>query len=60
MKKSEYTEGLEALDNPKKFAGAILQANPKKKKKQLKNPLPKERAEIRQGLEGQAASPTLA
>jgi hypothetical protein len=38
MKQPEYTEGPEALDNFKDFASAILQANPKKKKKQAKKP----------------------
>jgi len=37
MKKLEYTEGPRALDNFKALAGAILQANPKKKK-QAKKP----------------------
>ena len=32
MKEPEYVEGPEALENFKRFAGAILQANPKKKK----------------------------
>jgi hypothetical protein len=36
LKQPEYIEGPEALDNFKEFAGAILQANPKKKKKQTK------------------------
>jgi len=36
MKQPEYTEGPEALKNFKALAGAILQANPKKKKKQAK------------------------
>jgi len=40
MKQPEYTEGPEALDNFKRFAGAILQANPKKKK-QAKKPASK-------------------
>jgi hypothetical protein len=31
MKEPEYIEGQQALDNFKQFAGAILQANPKKK-----------------------------
>jgi hypothetical protein len=38
MKQPEYIEGPEALENFKDFAGAILQANPKKKKKQAKKP----------------------
>ena len=38
MKQPEYTEGPKALENFKEFAGAILQANPKKKKKQAKKP----------------------
>ncbi len=36
--KPDYVEGLEALQNFKQFAGAILQANPKKQKKQTKKP----------------------
>jgi hypothetical protein len=36
MKPPEYTEGPKALDNFKALAGAILQANPKKKKKRPK------------------------
>jgi hypothetical protein len=36
MKGPEYTEGPEALDNFKSLATAILQAPPKKKKKQPK------------------------
>jgi len=36
MKQPEYTEGPEALENFKRFAGAILQAPVKKKKKQTK------------------------
>jgi hypothetical protein len=38
MKEPQYTEGPEALENFKGFAGAILQANPKKKNKQAKKP----------------------
>jgi hypothetical protein len=38
MKPVEYTEGPEALENFERFATAILQANPKKKKKQVKKP----------------------
>jgi hypothetical protein len=37
MKQPEYTEGPEALQNFKQFAGAILQANPKKKKRTKKS-----------------------
>jgi len=40
MKEREYTEGPEALENFKALAGAILQANPKKKK-QTKKPASK-------------------
>jgi hypothetical protein len=36
MKQREYTEGPEALENFKKFAGAILQAPGKKKKRPKK------------------------
>lgn len=36
MKQPEYTEGPEALEKFKALAGAILQANPKKKKKRPK------------------------
>lgn len=36
MKQPEYIEGPEALDKFKALATAILQANPKKKKKQPK------------------------
>jgi len=36
MKQPEYTEGPEALQNFKSLATAILQAPPKKKKKQAK------------------------
>jgi len=36
MKTPEYTEGPEALENFKSLATAILQAQPKKKKKQAK------------------------
>jgi hypothetical protein len=36
MKEPEYIEGQQALDNFERFATAILQANPKKKKKQIK------------------------
>lgn len=32
MKKPNRVEGQQVLDNFKRFAGAILQANPKKKK----------------------------
>jgi hypothetical protein len=38
MKQTEYTEGPEALANFERLATAILQANPKKKKKQAKKP----------------------
>jgi hypothetical protein len=38
MKQREYTEGPEALANFERFATAILQANPKKKKKQARKP----------------------
>jgi hypothetical protein len=38
MKQPEYTEGPEATDNFKRLATAILQANPKKKKKQAVKP----------------------
>jgi len=34
MKTPEYTEGSEALENFNRLATAILQASPKKKKKQ--------------------------
>jgi len=37
MKRPEYTEGLEALQNFERFATAILQGSPKKKK-QAKKP----------------------
>jgi hypothetical protein len=40
MKQPEYIEGQQALDNFKRLAGAILQANPKKKK-QAKKPASK-------------------
>ncbi len=36
MKQPEYTEGPEALENFKKFAGAILQSSVKKKKRPKK------------------------
>jgi hypothetical protein len=36
--KPEYIEGPEALTNFKRLATAILQANPKKKKKQVRKP----------------------
>jgi hypothetical protein len=36
MKQSEYREGSEALENFRTLATAILQANPKKQKKQTK------------------------
>jgi hypothetical protein len=36
MKTPEYREGPEALANFERFATAILQANPKKKKKRTK------------------------
>lgn len=36
MKQPEYKEGPEALEDFKTLATAILQANPKKKKKQTK------------------------
>jgi hypothetical protein len=38
MKQPEYVEGPEALANFERFATAILQANPKKKKKQAEKP----------------------
>lgn len=38
MKQPEYVEGPEATANFEQFASAILQANPKKKKKQAKKP----------------------
>jgi hypothetical protein len=38
MKQPEYTEGSQALQNFKSLATAILQANPKKKKKQAAKP----------------------
>jgi hypothetical protein len=38
MKEPEYIEGPEALTNFERFATAILQANPKKKKKQVAKP----------------------
>jgi hypothetical protein len=38
MKTPEYREGPEALESFKALAGAILQANPKNKKKQVKKP----------------------
>jgi hypothetical protein len=40
MKEQECIEGQQALDNFKRFAGAILQAKPKKKK-QVKKPASK-------------------
>jgi hypothetical protein len=36
MKQRECVEGPEATANFERFASAILQANPKKKKKQIK------------------------
>jgi hypothetical protein len=36
MRQPEYVEGPEATKNFERFASAILQANPKKKKKQIK------------------------
>jgi hypothetical protein len=39
--KPEYIEGLQATVNFRRFASAILQANPAKKKKQVKNPASK-------------------
>ena len=42
MKQPEYIEGPEALENFKKFAGAILQVPVKKKKKQAKKPASQE------------------
>ena len=36
MKKPEYIEGPEATENFKRLASEILQANPKKKKKQAR------------------------
>jgi hypothetical protein len=38
MKTPEYREGPEALENFKSLATAILQASPKKKKKQAVKP----------------------
>ena len=38
MKTAEYREGPEALENFKSLAMAILQAPPKKQKKQTKKP----------------------
>jgi hypothetical protein len=38
MKQPEYREGPEALENFKSLATAILQALPKKQKKQTKKP----------------------
>ena len=38
MKQPEYTEGPVALKNFERFATAILQANPRKKKKNAKQP----------------------
>jgi hypothetical protein len=38
MKQPEYVEGPEATENFKRLASEILQANPKKKKKQAKVP----------------------
>jgi hypothetical protein len=38
MKQPEYREGPEALESFKNLATAILQAPPKKKKKQTKKP----------------------
>jgi hypothetical protein len=38
MKQPEYTEGPQALQNFKSLATEILQANPKKKKKQASKP----------------------
>jgi hypothetical protein len=43
MKKTEYTEGPEALENFKKLASAILQAPVTKKKKQTKKPASQEK-----------------
>jgi hypothetical protein len=40
MKQPEYIEGPEALENFKNLATAILQASPKKKKKQTKKSAP--------------------
>jgi hypothetical protein len=39
--KPEYNEGPEATANFKRFATAILQANPQNKKKQVRNPASK-------------------
>jgi hypothetical protein len=39
--KPEYIEGPQATANFERFASAILQANPKKKKKQVRNPASK-------------------
>jgi len=36
--KPEYVEGPQATANFERFASAILQANPKKKKKQARKP----------------------
>jgi hypothetical protein len=38
MKQPEYIEGPKATENFKRLASEILQANPKKKKKQAKSP----------------------
>jgi hypothetical protein len=38
MREPEYIEGPEATENFKRLASEILQANPKKKKKQAKAP----------------------
>ena len=43
MKQPEYVEGPEALENFEKFATAILQAPPKKKKKQVRKPASQEK-----------------
>jgi hypothetical protein len=36
MKNPQYIEGQQALENFKAFAGAVIQANPEKQKKQPK------------------------
>jgi hypothetical protein len=46
MKEPEYIEGQQALDNFERFATAILQANPKKKK-QTKKSAPRKKPQMR-------------
>jgi hypothetical protein len=43
MKRTEYTEGTQALENFKLLATAILQAPVKKKKRQTKKSAPQEK-----------------